>query len=259
MVYRVGDEVEFKKHGGRRRRAKWVPAEVDKLHRGGMYGELTYNVWLLDSERMEEYVCAEELRFRYPEDLEKRQRDDEIARCREDLQQIKLKLIRQQRGFSRGRRDERQGAWTQRSCSVGGNVNLARPARQQPRSASVPPAHWVDYVAEHARNNFSAPRGVDQRLAPAGDSDYVYNDNRFRERDHENERDERGLRGNMDYKTIVNDVNHGGDRVADWVRPAPQNRDNPVIENRRKAKTDRIDMVGKRFNLNLYICGDESK
>jgi len=119
----------------------------------------------------------------------------------------------------------------------------------------LPPANWVDYVAEHARNNFSAPRGVDRRLAPAEDSDYVYNDNRFRERDHENERE----RGNMDYKTIVKDVNDGGNRVADWVRPAPQNRDNPVIENRRKAKTDRIDRERKHFNLNLYICGDESK
>jgi len=242
-----------------------------------MYGELTYNVWLLDTERMEEYVRAEELRFRYPEDLEKRRRDDEIARCREDLRQINLKLARQQRerGFSRGRREERQGDWTQRAQSADGNVHfVARPDRQEPRSMSVPPVHWPEFLAEYAKNQFLGRRGGNQRLAPAEEIDYVYNDSGFQGRDlqnhderiYENERDDRGLRGNMDHRIIVDDVNHGGDRVADRLeikrthvdRPSPQHRDDSS-ENRRNNKTERIDMVGRHFNLNVYLRGGETK
>jgi len=251
VVYRVGDKVEFKKYGGRSRRSKWVPAEIDKLHRGGMYGELTYNVWLLDSRRIEEYVCGDELRFRYPEDLEKRQRDDEIARCREDLRQINLKLARQQRerSYSRGRRYERQGVWTQRARSADGNVYISdRQNRYEPRSMSVPPAEWPEFLAEFARTAFLGSRGGNQRMPPPEDSDDAHNENTFNAREvpqdepiYGSERDNYGLRGNMVNESFT------------------ENRDYLGDGNRRSGKTDRNDrknLHGRELNLNVFLRGE---
>jgi len=210
-----------------------------------MYGELTYNVWLLDSRRIEEYVCGDELRFSYPEDLEKRQRDDEIARCREDLRQINLKLARQQRerGISRGRRYERPGAWTQRARSADGNVYISeRQDRYEPRSMSVPPAEWPEFLAEFARTAFLGRRGGNQRMPPPEDSDEAYNESTFNAREvpqdepiYDGERDNHGFRGNQ---------------------PSTENRDYLIDGNRGKTdRNDRKNLRGRELNLNLFLRG----
>merc|ERR1719317_100255 len=132
VVYRIGDKLEFKKSGRRRRRSRWVPVEVCAVHRGGMYGEITYSVWLFDSRRMVDYVHCGELRFNCHDDLERRLRGEEIALWREDMRRINQKLDRQQRGrgFFRDRRMDTFG---------GGRGRSQRAAR-----AWYPRAHSVD-------------------------------------------------------------------------------------------------------------------
>jgi len=170
VVYRVGDEVEFKKAGGRRRRSRWVSAKVDDIHRGGMYGELTYTLYLLDSGKVVDFVSKDELRFRYPRDREERgARDDELALWREDMRQINLKFARQLRereASARGRIIERAPRGRslnatrvmQRARSAVRNVNI-RPDRHQERAQSVPPGSrtWPQFLAEFA-NAFRDPK-----------------------------------------------------------------------------------------------------
>lgn len=236
------------------------------MHRGGMYGEITYDLRLLDSRKYEEYVRGGELRFRYPEDSERRQRDDEIARCREDLRQINLKLARQQREreFSRGRGDERQRAFPHRAHSADGNYHIpARQAHYEPRAMSVPP-ELPEILAEYAMKKLLGPNRGNQRSAPE-DYDDVYNDtavnarDQYDERIYENERDDRGY---MDHRLIVSDVNRGGDEVADHFdfkrvdanKISPRNRDNPVMDNRRANidRKNRKNPYGIAMSINVY-------
>jgi len=230
------------------------------VHRGGMYGEITYDLKLLDSRKYEEYVRGGELRFTHPEDSEKRERDDEIARCREDLRQINLKLARQQREreFSRGRGDERQGAFTHRAYSADGNYHIpARQAHYGPRSMSVPP-ELPEILADFAMKKLSGRGRGNQRSAPAEDYDDVYHDtgvrrDRYDERIFENELDDPG------YRRIVDNVNRGGDGVADHFdfkrtdanRISPRNREDPVIDNRR-ANIDRKNRKNP-YNIALSV------
>lgn len=228
LVFKLGDKVEFKKSGGRRRRAKWVLAEVCDVHRAGMYGELTYTVWLFESGRMVNYVRSDELRFRYRQDLERRQREEEIARCQEDLRLINIKLARQQREreFSRGRvintymggRGRSQHAaraWRPqpRAHSVDGNMHIsARPVREE-RATSVPPGNqsWPVFLAEFAKGLEKCEYNVDEHQMNEFDNEAI---NYGREIRHnhgiyvdENEHDP--LIGD-DYYRSVGDVNYAG-------------------------------------------------
>jgi len=171
--YRIGDRLQFKKSSGRRKRSKWVPVDVCEVHSGGMYGERTYSVWLLDSRRMVDFVRADELRFKYHDDLERR-RAEEIERCREDMRRINLELTRQQgdRGFVRGRRMDRFGGgrgisqraartWQTRAHSTDRKVYVPEGAeRQNERALSVPPvtASWPAFFAEFAKATYCGPR-----------------------------------------------------------------------------------------------------
>jgi len=144
VVYRIGDRVEVKDHG-RRRRAKWVAAKVYNVQRS-VYGEITYTVKLRDSGRKERFVPGNELRFRDSRQLEKRLLDDKIAHCMEDSRQINMKFARLQREQSiRGRRAfSASGGYpvqrVPRCQSVEGHGRLMRNHRQEQRSHSVPPA-----------------------------------------------------------------------------------------------------------------------
>jgi len=235
----------------------------------GMYGAASYNIWLLDSKRIEDYVRADELRFRFPEDLEKRERDQEVARCREELRQINLKLARQQRvrGFSRGRIDERQGAWSQRAFSADENAHTwVRPDRDEPRAMSVPPEAWPEFLADFAKTVYLGSRPGNQRLAQQGDDGDIKDGSEFCERDFPQYHEEPILDS---YQSIVNDVNNGGDHVADIIeirqthpeKKSPKKRDHSGFDDNRNFKADREDRKNplKAFNLNLFIRGELPK
>lgn len=170
LIYRIGDIVLFKKSGGRRRRSRWVPVEVTDVHRGGMYGEITYSVWLLESRRMIDYVRTDELRFKHHHDLERRLRDDEIARYHDDARNMNISYSHNQRGrgFRRGDRMDGFGvgrgrswrtarAWQPRARSADGNFHLS-PQRnnQRVRAVSVPPenTNWPVFLAEFAKATY---------------------------------------------------------------------------------------------------------
>jgi len=215
LVYRVGDKLEFKKSGGRRRRQQWVSAEVYDVHRGGMYGELTYTVWLYDSRRMVDFVRSDELRFRYHHEVERRLREDEMARYREELRQINLKLVRHQRvrEFSRGRRLDTYGggrgqsqqvarARRHRAYSADGNFHIsATPNRNQERATSVPPGNqfWPHFLAEFAKSLNGVPR---EDLGDSGD------DHLFNELEHEAVIHERDIRHDHDIHVYKNAHDH---------------------------------------------------
>jgi len=191
VFYRIGDEVEFKKSGSRRRRSRWIPAQVDEIHRGGMYGELTYSIYLLESGKIVDYVRMEELRFRNPLDLERRLREEEIARCREDMRQINLKLARQQRrGISgrghrmntyyggRGRSRNASRSWY-RARSADRNLHISgRPDRQPQRAQSVPPGNqtWPEFLAEFAKAACREPKEDDNEYSDHDGFNDVYNE-----------------------------------------------------------------------------------
>jgi len=153
--------VLLKKSGGRRRRSRLVPVEICEVHRGGMYGEITYSVWLLDSGRMIDFVRTDELRFKHHYDLEKRLRDDEILRRRDE----EYSRNHWETGFSRGRRmDTYRGergrsqrtarAWQPRARSADGNFHITeRRDVQHERALSVPPenTNWPAFLAEFTR------------------------------------------------------------------------------------------------------------
>lgn len=160
MIYRIGDMVLFKKRGSRRRRSQWVPVEVCQVH-GGMYGEITYRVWLLHERRMLDFVRTDELRFKHHHELERRLRDDEIAHHRDELRETNYEFARD-RGFLRGRRMDTYGevrgrsrrsarAWQQlRARSAEGNSYMSARHAQHERALSVPPenTNWPHFLAE---------------------------------------------------------------------------------------------------------------
>jgi len=277
LVYRKGDQVEFKK-SSRRRRSKWVLAEVCEVH-CGMYGELTYTVWLFDSRRMVDYVRPDELRFRYHQDMERRRREDEIARYREDLRQLTLKIARKQRGreFSRGRRGETYlggrgrsqhaaRVWQPRAHSVDGNIRMsARPERQPERATSVPPGNqsWPVFLAQFAKavNNVPCEEIVDDQQFNDLDHEAV-NYGREARQDHveEIEHDHR-VRGA--YYRSAADMNYTGDDIDNRIefmktglQGTPQPNEKYIDDQlgtyrmgvKHKNKTD-----GSEINLNFHF------
>lgn len=150
MLYRVGDIVEFKKSRSRRRRSRWVPVEICKVHRDGMYGEVTYDVWLFHSRRVVDYVHSDELRFKY-DDLERRRRHDEIAYIQEDL--TRGEYYRRGRRMVGGRERSHARACYPRAHSLDRNRNIfASHDNQQERAFSVPPENrnWGAFLADFA-------------------------------------------------------------------------------------------------------------
>jgi len=252
VVYRIGDEVEFKKSGGRRRRSRWVPVEVCDVHQGGMYGELTYSVWLFESRRMVEFVRSDELRFKYHADMERRIRDDELVRRREDRRRMTLKLARQQRdgGFARGRRMDTYGGgrgrsqraartWHPRSHSVDGNVLIpVRQDRQQERATSVPPDNtsWPAFFAEFAKayndRRGDYVNGDEQQLKDVDGDAATYSRvvrHNHGNRIHESERDHWGKRGTYrvtDMSRVADIVDDRSEFNVNGVERTPPANDN---------------------------------
>lgn len=262
MVYKEGDEVEFKKYGRRNRRYRWVPAEIDKVRRSGMYGELTYNVWLPDSRRIERYVGTKELRYKYSEDLEKRIREHEIELFQEDLRQINLKLARQQR-FSRGRQYKRQVTWRQhRAHSNNRNDRVsAIPNHNKPRARSVPPQEWPKILADVARAAFQSRKGKREVRPPEQNADAYHGTEIFEKgllhnrhsRVYKTERNEQHMDGGLDQGYIIHDASN---RFVE--KPVPQNPDIFLDNRRRNRKKNVADMnyvVGGKINLNFIIHG----
>jgi len=257
VIYRVGDKVEIKNHDCRSTRVRWDPAEVCKVYRDGMYGELTYSVWLKHIGRIEDFVHPEELRFRDPRDLDRRLkedeivRDDEIVRCQEELRLLNLEQARQQqfRGPSmRGRRPQRAArAWKQRRAqSLNGDPPIPpRGNRPETRAMSVPPSdiNWPEFFAEFAK---IACRGGDQLVAEKTDdderkeqiapfkagmygrqSDLHHNDDHI----YRNERGHWRRKGDLDQRVIDADVDRGMDNVADYSEFGDAERMNPTHQN----------------------------
>jgi len=144
LTYKIGDKVEVKDYG-RRRRARWVAAKVYD-RRIGAYGEITYTVKFRDSGRKEKHVPGTEMRFRDKRDSERRMLDDKIANCIEDSKQIHLKFARLQRGeLMSGRRSMsecgvRYHQREHRSLSEDGRTRMIH-HRREPRAESVPPRY----------------------------------------------------------------------------------------------------------------------
>jgi len=262
LIYRIGDMVLFKKSGGsRRRRSKWVPVEVCDVHRGGMYGETTYSVWLLESRRMIDYVRTDELRFKHHYDLQRRLRDDEIARYNDEARNMNISYSHTQRGrgFRRGDRMDRFGvgrgrsgrtarAWQPRARSADGNFHLS-PQRnhQRERAVSVPPenTNWPVFLAEFAKATYR------DHLA---DRDNIGDDPQFNNADHEGpnysrdvrhgeynriDENEYDYRDRGDYYRLVDDANRGGDYIDDrleskelYVERSPPPRDDYMVDRR---------------------------
>jgi len=206
----------FKKSGGRRSRSRWVPVEIEDVHKGGMYGEVTYSVWLLDSRRMVDYVRADELRFKHHYDLERRLREDEILRQRDET--LEFSRNHWERGFSRGRRRDRYRgdtrrtahAWQPRARSVDRNLHIpSKRIVRNERALSVPPenTNWPAFLAEFAKairvdrdysgddpqlNNIERERGIYTRDVQnrhdnhinENEEDHRVNDRTYRRGDH---------------------------------------------------------------------------
>jgi len=169
--------VLYKKRGSRRRRSRWVPVEVCEVHRGGMYGEITYSIWLLHERRMLEFVRTDELRFKYHHELEKRLRDDEILQRRDELRGTNYEFARYERdralyrgrrmdtfGGGRGRSQRSARARDPRARSAEGNYHIsARRDAQYERAMSVPPenTNWPVFLAEFAKLIYR-DRGADR-------------------------------------------------------------------------------------------------
>jgi len=281
VVYRIGDKLEFRKSGSRRRRSRWVPVEVCEVHRGGMYGEVTYSVWLFDSRRMVDYVRSDELRFKYHDDLERRLRGEEIALWREDMRRINQKLDRQQRGrgFFRDRRMDTFGggrgrsqraarAWYPRAHSVDRNKHIsARPDYQHERALSVPPDNTSlpAFFAEFAKAIYQGPRGdcafsEDEQLLNDVEDEIGIPVRRVRrnhdKRFYESEHDDRQWR---DTDRLIN-MNYGDDRIDDRmyfqgndVERMRLPNDNNIGGNRGTydLKTRKVD--GRDIHVNLVV------
>jgi len=251
MFYRIDDEVEFKKSGGRRRRSRWVPALVDDIHRGGMYGELTYSIYLLDSGKIVDYVRLEELRFRYPLDLERRLREEEVARCREEMRRINLKLARQQRARAlsarghrmntyyggRGRSRNAGRSWHRARSAERNNHGSSRPDRQEQRAQSVPPGSrtWPEFLAEFTKAVYGEPK-----------ENHDYSDhNEFNDVYHE---------------TGNNDLNHRGVNIDEMdykrdVERIPPTNDMYTNDRRGYYKMDGkgLKFRGSDMNFNIFV------
>jgi len=229
-MYRIGDIILFKKSSGRKRRSRWVPVEVCDVHRGGMYGEITYSVWLFESRRMIDYVRTDELRFKHHQDLERRLRDDEIARYRDEERDINLEYSCNQldRGFSRGDRMDRfvvgrgrsrrsARAWQPRARSAGGNFHTSYNRDiQRDRALSVPPenTNWPVFLADFARATYG-----DRKV----DRDHSGDDLQFNNVDHEGGNYERDVRHGQ-YNRIDGNVYDRRDR-GDYVNRGVVNND----------------------------------
>jgi len=277
VVYRIGDKLEFKKSGRRRRRSRWVPVEVCAVHRGGMYGEITYSVWLFDSRRMVDYVHCGELRFNCHDDLERRRRDEEIARCGEEMRRINLKLDRQQRGggFFRDRRMDTVGGQRGRSqraararfpraCSADRKKHMsARPDYQQERAMSVPPENtsWPAFFAEFAKAAYRSQRGDcnfiddEQQLGDAEDEVIPM---RRDQRNHDKRIYGNDDRQGRDTYRLIN-MNRGGNRIDDRIdflgsddESKPPN-DNHIGGNRGTFDIKNRDVDGRDINVNLVV------
>lgn len=224
MIYRIGDMVLFKKRGSRRRRSRWVPVEVCEVH-GGMYGEITYSVWLLHERRMQDFVRTDELRFKHHHELERRLRDDEIAHHRDELRETNYEFARD-RGLFRGRRmDTFAGvrgrsrrsarAWQQlRARSAEGNSYIsARRNAQHERALSVPPenTNWPVFLAEFANEIYRERipdrdhSGDDQQFDNVDEKTRIFRKD-VRDNEHrmdENERTNPGLRDFVEFEKNV--------------------------------------------------------
>jgi len=258
VIYRIGDKVEIKNHDHRSMRVRWDPAEVCKVYRDGMYGELTYSVWLKDTRMIEDFIHPDELRFRNPRDLDRRLkedeivRDDEIVRCQEEIRLLNLEQARQQqlRGPSmRGRRPQRAArAWKQpRAQSLNGDPPMpARANRPETRAMSVPPSdiNWPEFFAKIAK---IACRGGDQLVTEKTDDNEIKEQNPpfetgmydrqsdLRRHDDDyidgNELGNWRGKGDLDHRDIVADVDRGGDNVADYIEFGNAERIYPTHQN----------------------------
>jgi len=257
LIYRIGDMVLFKKSGGsRRRRSRWVPVEVCDVHRGGMYGEITYSVWLLESRRMIDYVRTDELRFKNHHDLERRLRDDEIARYHEEVRNMNIGYSHNQRDWGlrrgegmdigRGRSRRTARAWQPRARSADGNFHLS-PKRnhQRERAVSVPPenTNWPVFLAEFAkatyRDHIVGRDNVDDNLQFNNDDYEGWNRSRDvlhgeYNRIDENEYD---YRDRGDFYRLANDTYRGGHDIDDrleyketFVERTPPPKDDYMVD-----------------------------
>jgi len=220
--------VLYKKRGSRRRRSRWVPVEVCDVQRGGMYGEITYSVWLLHERRMLEFVRTDELRFKYHHELEKRLRDDEILHRRDELRENNYEFARYERdrGLYRGRRMDTFGggrgrsrrsarARDPRARSAEGNYHItARRDPQYERAMSVPPenTNWPVFLAEFAKLIYR-DRGADRDY---NDEDLQYDEVDQKIGYSRNVRDGRNDENERDYHrrnfySEVDDMNRVGD------------------------------------------------
>jgi len=244
-----------------------------------MYGELTYTVWLFDSRKMMDFVRPDELRFRYHQDMERRRREDEVARCREDLRQLTLKLARKQRGreYSRGRKIEYLGGrgrsqhaarvWQPpRAHSVDGNVRIsARQERQPERATSVPPGNqsWPVFLAQFAKAVNNVPCediGDDQQFNELDHEAINYGRDVRQDHVEEIEHDPR-VRG--DYYRSAGDINYAGGDIdnrieflKNGVQGTPQPNEKYIDDQlgtyrmgvKHKNKVD-----GSEINLNFHF------
>jgi len=277
LIYRIGDMVLYKQRGSRRRRSRWVPVEVCEVH-GGMYGEITYSVWLLNERRMLEFVRTDELRFKYHHELERRLRDDEILHRRDELRETNYEFTRYERdrGLSRGRRMDTYGggrgrsrrsarAGQLRARSAEGNFHIsARRDTQNERAMSVPPenTNWPVFLAEFAKliyRDRSADRhysGDDLQYDDVEQKTGVYSSNvRYNDRlIDENERDRRVRR---DFFNEIDDMNRVGDNndnrmefERNHVERTPPPNDNYMGDRRGNYTMDFKDR-GHRGSLHL--------
>jgi len=237
VVYRVGDIVEVKSYSSRRRRPKWIPAEVYEVWRDEIYGELTYSVWLSKSGKVIDFVRPDELRFREPFDLEKRWREDEIVRedefaRQENFRQLEIERARQRRDrrpTRRGRRQKRQALVRPHNHARSADENFyitERADLSANRPLSIPPDYWQEFFSEllarstgRAHKQFQEEENdgiefndnVPQNGREMNDEDYLeYDDDHID--DHKS--DVWVRRSAHDHGDIVDYVTHAGDNVA---------------------------------------------
>jgi len=276
VVYRVGDIVEMKCYSIRSRRARWIPAEVYEVWRDEIYGDLTYSVWLSNSEKTENFVRPEELRFREPLDLEQRWREDEIVRAdefarQENIRQLELERVRQQREIGhrgRGRVVKRSALRPHdRARSADEDVYTTERANLSNRAVSVPPGDWQDFVSEFAK---FARRGdrAHQGFQKEYNDEIEFNDNTPHQGGDVNEvnalhygEDEIDdhvrkdwLRRSVQDPEDFDDVNVGGGKMAGSKYPAHQ--DSFPSDSQRVYEMNFNDQVRKRrsgINLNIIL------
>jgi len=254
--------VLFKKSGGRRTRSRWVPVEVCEVHHGGMYGEITYSVWLLESRRMIHYVRSDELRFKHHLDLERRLRNDEVAHYRDEVRNMNFTHSRNPRfwradrmdrfGVGRGRSRYSARVWQPRARSTDGNFNLSPPRNiQRDRALSVPPenTNWPAFLAEFAKATYR-----DHNRHNSGD------DLQFNNADYEGRNYIRNVR-HGDYSRIhENEYDHRD--TGDFYRLVDDIKEGDYIDDRLEFKETLADktsplkedyMAGRRGTYTMHV------